>query len=188
MTIYIDKSGDYYNHDRSYYGNGCSGGDGSITPCTSRIVKTNDNEDQKNGTYYNSQSATSGTGGSMSTDNANSSDTFCPLGWQMPYSGTGGDYYDKSRSWNNLFTTYSISFDDGASVDATKLKSYPFSYIASGYFYFFTGKLYVQGNHGLYWSSIIKNINDAYALYVWNAGIRPNNMTNKSNAFVIRCV
>ena len=172
------------SHDHTYYGNGCPGGDGSITPCETRIVKTADNENQKNGTYYTFQAATDSTGGAITTDNTNSSDTFCPLGWQLPYSGTGGDYYDKSRSWKYLFSKYSL-IDDQAS--ATKLKSYLFSYVYSGYYRWGTGRLYYQNNGGYYWSSTVVSSTHAYYLNTWSSAVRPAVTDNKAYGFTVRC-
>ena len=185
LTIYTDTD---VTHNHTYIGNGCSGGDGSITPCETRIVKTADNENQKNGTYYNFQAETDGTGGAITTDNANSSDTFCPLGWQLPYSGTDGDYYDKSRSWNKLFTDYNIAFDDGTAAGATKIKSYPFSYVYSGYYNWGTGRLYSQSSSGGYWSSTVVSSTSAYNMYTWSSAVRPASTFGKAGGFAIRCV
>ena len=199
MTIAPYKDGTVTN-DHSYYGRGCkndwgTGGDGgSQTPCADsdaggRYVKTADNETQKNGTYFNYQAATSGTGGAIKTDNTNSSDTFCPLGWQLPYSGKGGDYYDKSRSWNYLFASYNIGFDSQESAtSATKIKSYPFSYVYNGNYFWYSGRLYNQGKTGFYWSSTIINSTNAYNLSTWSTGIRPSDAGNKVHGFAIRCV
>ena len=182
LTVYKDTN---VSHDYTYIGNGCPGGDGSITPCENRIVKTADDEDQKNGTYYHFQAATSGTGAAIATDNTDSPDTFCPLGWQLPYSGTGGDYYNQSKSWNYLFNKYSIVDDE---TSATKVKSYPFSYVYSGYYNWYTGRLYLQSNNGIYWSSTIVNSTDAYRLHTWSSGIRPANAGGKAQGFALRCV
>ena len=187
-----------YSHDHTYYGRGCSNGwgsdgsGGSITPCADsdaggRYVETADNETQKNGTYYNFQAASTGSGGAITTDNTNSPDTFCPLGWQLPYSGTSGDYYDKSKSWNYLLTTYSIELDDGTEVDASKIKSYPFSYVYSGYYYWTVGRLYHQSVNGYYWSSTIVSSTNAYLLYTWSSGIRPAYSNNKVLGITFRC-
>ena len=185
LTVYADSN---VSHDHTYIGNGCSGGDGSITPCETRIVQTADNENQKNGTYYNFQAATDGSGGAITTDNTNSSDTFCPLGWQLPYGGTGGAYYDKSRSWNKLFTDYSIAFDDGTAAGATKIKSYPFSYVYSGYYFWGTGRLYYQGNSGHYWSSTVVSSTSAYYLSTWSSVIKPARTDGKARGYTLRYV
>ena len=182
MTIFIDNNA---THDHTYYGNGCSGGDGSATPCSTRIIQTADSENQENGTYFSFQAATSGFGGTIETENTNSSDTFCPLGWQLPYSGTGGDYYNKSKSWNYLFNKYSIVDDE---TSATKVKSYPFSYVYSGYYNWNTGRLYVQSNAGNYWSSTVVSSPVAYLLHTWSSVVRPANTYNKVGGLDIRCV
>ena len=197
MTVAPYKDGTVTN-DHTYYGRGCkngwgtSGEGGSQTPCADsdaggRYVKTADNETQKNGTYFNYQAATSGTGGAMKTDNTNSSDTFCPLGWQLPYSGTGGDYYNKSRSWRYLFTRYDVSFNDGTAADATKIKSYPFSYVYSGRYYWSTGRLYLQSNNGHYWSSTVASSTNAYNLNTWSSGVRPADAHSKASGDAVRC-
>ena len=185
LTVYKDTN---TAHDHTYYGNGCAGGTGSTTPCDTRIVQTADDDSQKNGTYYHFQAATSGSGGAITTDNTNSSDTFCPLGWQLPYSGTGGDYYNKSRSWNKLFTEYNIAFGNGTATDATKIKSYPFSYVYSGDYNWYTGRLYNQSNDGNYWSSTAISSADAYNLNTWSSVVRPAYTLNKAFGNALRCV
>ena len=193
MTIFKDTD---VAHDHTYYGRGCNNGwgtdglGGSATPCQNsnaggRYITTADGETQKNGTYYHFQAATSGTGATVSTTNANSPDTFCPLGWQLPYSGTGGDYYDKSRSWNYLFNKYSIINDE---TSATKVKSYPFSYVYSGNYYWITGRLYHQSNRGIYWSSTIVDRTGAYGLTTWSSVVRPADTPHKAFGQPLRCV
>ena len=192
LTEYIDGN---VSHDHSYYGNGCpndwgdGGKGGSITPCSTRILQTYDNESQKNGTFYVFQSATSGTGGAMSTNNTNSPDTFCPLGWQLPYSGKGGDYYDKSKSWWYLYNQYSITFNQGTRASYEQVSSYPLSYILPGFFHWNMGRLYVQGKNGYYWSSTITNVSDAHRMNVWVQGLNVNESNiYKEDAQPLRCV
>ena len=196
MTVYIDGNA---THDHTYYGRGCKNGwgtdgdGGSITPCPDsdaggRYVKTADNETQKNGTYYNFQAATVGAGGAMATDKTDSSYTFCPLGWQLPYSGTGGDYDDKSRSWNHLFKSYGLHIGDGTATDATKVKSYPFSYVYSGNYIWYTGRLYDQSSNGYYWSSTVVSSTNAYVLLTWSSVVSPAYTYNKARGYTIRRV
>ena len=180
-------------HDHTYYGNGCStaeypeGEDGSTKSCATRIINDGNNQNQKNGTYYNYQAGTNGSGAVISADNTNSPDSFCPLGWQLPYSGTGGDYYDKSRSWDYLFTTYSISFNDGSVADAIKIKSYPFSYAYSGFYRWNSGRLYAQLFSHLSWSSTINNENSIYNLATYSTYVGSAYKTVKSYGNSIRC-
>ena len=138
-------------NNHTYYGLGCPNGwgtdgkGGSDIPCTTRIVQTKDEENQKNGTYYSNLAAVSGSARYESKDNTIAPDTFCPLGWQLPYGGTGGDYYDQSRSWKELLTIYNLISDQSSS---TKFHSYPTSYVESGVFGWFSGRLYYQNSRG----------------------------------------
>ena len=189
LTVYIDTS---VVHDHTYIGNGCpntwgtDGDGGSKTPCNTRIVQSKDGEGQINGSYYSFRAVTSGSGG-LSEDNKNTPDTFCPLGWQLPYSGTGGDYYDKSKSWNYLFTTYNITFDDGTEADRNKVSAYPFSYIYSGTYHWNTGLLYYQGSNGSYWAATVYNSTSSYRLRTGGA-TRPTALDNKTVGYTLRCV
>ena len=187
LTLYNDYN---VEHDHTYHGNGCPNGwgtdgdGGSITPCSTNILKTGDNEDQYSGTNYNFQAATAGTGGPIETDNTNSSDTFCPLGWQLPYGGTGGDYYNKSRSWRYLISEYNIPSDTTGQVI---VRSYPFSYVYTGYFYWGKGRLYSQGDRGSYWPSTINSSTGAYLLNTWPTGVDPAATGSKAVGVALRC-
>ena len=194
LTIYKYDTADWRTKDASYYGRGCTNGwgSGSKTPCSDsesggRIVKERNGEEQKNGTYYHFQAATAGAGGSISTDNTNSPDTFCPLGWQLPYSGTGGNYYDKSKSWRYLFTTYNIGFNPGSSEEAPMIRSYPFSIVYSGTFNWGDGLLYRQTGGGYYWSSTIISDGTAYGLTMDLAGMNVSYTYVKMIGHNVRC-
>ena len=125
-------------HDYSYYGNGCPNdwveslpdhGQSNVS-CSSREIQADDGN-QKIGTYYNFSAATIHTNRTL-YENQNAPDTFCPLGWQLPYGGTGGDYYDKSRSFDYLIDEYGIKdLPSGLDKEAAMI-SYPFSLIHSG--------------------------------------------------------
>ena len=186
LTIYIDTN---YSHDHTYYGNGCSVEDypqgelGSKTPCSTRIVRSIDNEDQKNGTYYHFQAATSGSGAAITAENTNSPDTFCPLGWQLPYSGTGGDYYNKSRSWTFLFNSYGIQNN---TAGGTAINSYPLSYILSGRTDWDTSRLYIQTKNAEMWSSTVGG-STAYRLDLFSTGFTMPSAPDKLKGQTLRC-
>ena len=196
MTVYTDTN---YGNDHSYYGRGCKnlwgtdGYSGSQTPCDDsdaggRYVTTADGETQKNGTYYNFQAITDGTGASVSIANTSAPDTFCPLGWQLPYSGTGGDYYDKSRSWKYLFDIYNIVYNSSSLTEAAKIVSYPFSYVYPGYFHWSRGRLYQQSLNGPYWSSIVADGTKGHGIYMWDSYIRVPETNTKYSGNPIRYV
>ena len=192
LTIYIDEK---VNRDHTYYGNGCPnewGGDGSggsKTPCNYRILETSDHEDQEIGTYYHFQAATADTGGStLDTNNTNATDSFCPLGWQLPYSGTGGDYYDKSKSFRKLLIDYSIEFNPPTSADIAKVMSYPLSYIKSGFFRWNFGLLYYASLNGFYWSPTVYDSSISYRFSFDATNLAVANLVDKKSGQALRCV
>ena len=180
------------NDDHSYHGKGCNRAwkdeppynGGSPTACSTSIVPTKDLEDLSIGSYYNFQAATVGTGGSLTTENANAPDSFCPLGWQMPYGGTGGDYYDRSRSWRYLFDSYSSS-----SIHANGGASYPVSLITSGYYSVGNGVLFSMIRNGFYQSNASGNDVAQYMLDTWySSGYLVAEKNSKYMAVPLRCV
>ena len=96
--------------------------------------------------YYDYLAATTGSGGidSLKNNNENSPDTFCPLGWQLPYSGTGGDYYDKSKSFRYLKSMY-LSPDDTEPDIGKKGLKYPMSFARTGIYVTSKGGLALMG-------------------------------------------
>ena len=174
------------NKDLTYYGNGCSVDGGSKKPGSTRIIETYDNENQAMGTYYDYQAAASGSGGTnITADNTNVSDTFCPLGWQMPYAGTGGDYYDKSRSWSYLFSIYNYN-NNQAGVEG--ILSYPLSNIQAGNIYWPTITLYDMTIMSRLWSTTNSADWGAYRLSVHLEGKNYLIGTGgKGNGHSVRC-
>ena len=170
----------------TFYGNGCAIGAGSKVACSTRLVSTYDGETQENGTLYSTVSAYTGYSTPGTTaDNSLSLDSFCPLGWQLPYSGTGGDYYDKSKSWKYLFeTAYSLSSDVAGSQS---IRSYPLSYVPSGGYELRQGVSYAQGGSTILWSLARKDGARSYRL---NAGSSAYYLEFNSNGYgyALRCV
>ena len=176
-------------HDHSFYGNGClqedvqGGVSYSYETCSTRVIGTYMNaEYQDIGVYYNYQATSAGSGASLNTDNANIPDTFCPLGWQIPYGGTGGDYYDKSRSWRFLFNKYNALTTD------KKLGSYPLDFVLSSHYGWHAGLLFVL-NGALFYTGTVNATNGAYWFVSWsfNAPGFQNDSITKSDGYPIRC-
>ncbi len=179
--------------DRTYYGNGCTNSwdehdttlhGGSTVSCSSRIVETHDHENQSIGAYYTYQAASAGSGGAIETDNTNSPDSFCPLGWQMPYGGTDGDYYDKSKSIKYWYDTYEYT---GSWASNEKVRSYPFSAIQSGDYYGASGVLMRMTVNGNYFTQTVSSENGVYRLML-TSGVGMETPTSKYIGFPIRCV
>ena len=188
----LASGGSTTNRDRTFYGNGCPNFwkdepplyGGSDTACSTRIVQTTDNESQKNGTSYSYMAASSGSGGTgLTSDNTIVSDTFCPLGWQLPYGGTGGDYYDKSRSWKYIYSSTMYS--------ESTLGRYPISLAPAGYFNFESGTAYIQEWYGDYSSSTSKAAALNYRIRVsrqTGQSLPADSTVGKSIGLAIRCV
>ena len=187
-TDISDKADGLVAHDHTYFGNGCPGDDSqpeSYESCSSKTEPTFDGETQNIGSYYNFQAATASSGVALSEANTIAPDTFCPLGWQMPYSGTGGDYYDKSRSWKVLTEEYEYG---DTSSGAAGLKSYPIDYVYSGNYFWNRGRLYALNNNGYYWSSTIWNDSSAANLSTWADKVSIAASNHKALGVNIRCI
>ena len=182
-------------HDHTYYGNGCQRWwdssephqGGSITACETREVETEDNETLLNGTYYHASAAFVGSYSIGIDMNTLIPDTFCPLGWQLPYSGTGGDYYDKSKSWRYLITEYNIPSD---ATGQAIIRSYPFSYVKGGVYYWHLGALWYQNYRGHYWGDTKDAGNSIFTLGITNVNVEYANTEVSYPSFgnTLRCV
>ena len=159
LTVYAD---DAINHNHTYYGNGCYGSqaEGVKTPCSTRLTDTADGETLENGTYYHFQAATAGTGAAIETDNTNTPDSFCPLGWQLPYGGSGGDYYDQSKSGKYLLVQYG-AWDN---TEGLKMLKYPLSFVYAGGYNWEIGTLNSFGAGGYYITSTIHTWRSMYRI------------------------
>ncbi len=178
------------NWNNVYYGLGCTNGwdtnigapsyGGSATSCSIRNVNTVDNETQSIGTYYTYHTSTLGSIGSLAEDNANAPDSFCPLGWQIPYGGTGGVYYDKSKSWKYLVETiYQLSRTSG-----NVLQRYPFSIIRSGGYV--NGYLHFTNGLGRLNTSTISSSAGYYLAMI--SGDYQIGSVSRGEAYPLRCV
>ena len=177
------------NHDHTYIGNGCPGGDDapdSFVSCSTNIAPTADSENLVIGSYYNYMAATTGSGGTtLSDNNTITPDTFCPLGWQLPYGGTGGDYYDKSKSYKYLLDEY--GYMDSTEEGGYGAMSYPLSNNPGGRRNS-TGGLRFLGSHGYYFTSTVKTSIDVYRFATAFGTVISTSDIIKNMQYPIRCV
>ena len=157
--IHTGKSMPDWGNDGTYYGNGCPNSwnndipttyGGSDVSCSSRLIEANDGETQSIGTYYNYSAAVAGLSIQETVADTSAPNSFCPFGWQLPYRGTGGDYYEQSKYWDYLLSTYHLILYDVA--DGIKFGLYPLSFVRSGFYRFNIAYLFDQGILGRYWS------------------------------------
>ena len=66
-------------------------------------------------------------------------------------------------------------------------RSYPLSYVYSGYYFWLTGMLYDQTGGGRYWPSSISNSNYSFDLHIENTRLVKSGGGNKRIGFSLRC-
>ncbi len=166
-----------YTHEHTYFGNGGSGS----SVGTSYQTTTYDGETQKIGTYYNFQAATVGTGASLSTDGEQAPDSFCPAGWQLAIGGN----QNTNKAFKALLSSYSIANNNTGSIAG---RSYPLSYLLSGYYSWSSGRLGYLGSYGYWWSNTIEGGGNAYFLIIYEDEIFADAYNSMSGGFPLRCV
>ena len=174
--------------DNTYYGNGCPNGwdNGSDYSCSSKIAQTLDGETQDIGTYFNYAATSAGSLTDESTDVIIIPDSFCPLGWQLPYSGTGGDYYDTPKSWKNILGYYNIEYL--VLGDGNKIRYYPLSEILSGtYFWGGFNKLVTFGGSGYVWTNT-QDVNRTASKLAFNTEKLTYASDSYASGYQIRCI
>ena len=78
-----------------------------------------------------------------------------------------------------------VPLDSTGSLGA---RSYPLSYVYSGYYYWVTGRLYYQTLIGDYWSSSIVSSTNSYNLNMGSTRLLKANSVNKRLGYALRCV
>lgn len=109
------------------------------------------------GNYYQWNTATAGTGGTMTSGNAAGS--ICPKGWRLPTSGTDGGEFRQLTAAGNI------------NSDVTKLVSAPYYFVRGGVVWSATNPFAHAGYAGRYWSSTSADYasgEHSYLLYFWN--------------------
>ncbi len=170
-----------YTHEHTYFGNG-NGPSGSLTTVgTTYQTTTYDGEAQKIGTYYNFQAATIGTGAALTDDGEQAPDSFCPNGWQLAIGGN----QNTNKAFKALLSSYSIANNNTGSIAG---RSYPLSYLLSGNYYWYYGRLSHLGSYGNWWSNTIEGGGRAYYLTIGEDGIYADDNYGMDLGFPLRCV
>ncbi|MBQ3325890.1 hypothetical protein IJG79_01950 [Candidatus Saccharibacteria bacterium] len=68
------------------------------------------------------------------------------------------------------------------------MHSYPLDYVYSGFYYWYTGRLYRQGSNAYLWSSTIVSSTNAYSLHTWSTAVQPAESNTKVLGIALRCV
>ena len=126
--------------------------------------------DSTYGGYYTFYTATAGTGGSsLATDGANAPSSICPKGWRLPTGGSSGEF---QTLYNNYNSVALMQGDPG--------------FVLPGIVY--NGSMYGQGSNGNFWSSTVRNANNAYDLRLDSSDVSPAYHAGKDLGYSVRCV
>ena len=125
------------------------------------------------GNWYSWSASTAG--GQSSSKEPNS---ICPKGWQL----TTNTATDSKSYYYLIRTTYNIQETDSDS----RVRPLPMSFIRSGNYTL--GSLNLRGSYGRYWSAVGGSSTGAYYLDFRSGYLNPQNASNKSYGFAVRCV
>ena len=123
------------------------------------------------GNFYQWNAATAGTGGTIN-NYANATDSICPKGWQLPTSGSGGEF-------DTLV----------GDLNSTTITQAPYYFNPSGYV--LSGSLRSAGSSGYYWSSTaLSSSSYAYYLDFTSGYVAPSNggIRARYYGFSVRCL
>ncbi len=177
LANYLDSNA---THEHTYFGNGY-GPNYSTSVGTTYQTTTYDGETQKIGTYYNFQAATVGTGAALANEGDQAPDSFCPAGWQLPIGGN----QDVNKAFQKVLNSYNISSNSAGSNAG---RSYPLSYLLSGYYYWYNGRLSSLGSDGYWWSNTFEGGGYAYNLGILEDEIYADGNSPMYDGFPLRCV
>lgn len=131
--------------------------------------------DEVYGGYYTWQTATAGTGSSVSNGNAPGS--ICPKGWRLPTGDSGGEFEALNNAYGGIT-------DSSAHLIATPLPGF----LANGYIGVGNGNIYDQTSYGHYWSSTALGAASAYILQFDRSSVSPMGNSYRPAGFSVRCI
>ena len=155
------------------------GASGQDTPCYS---------------YYSWDTATLGSGRSISTDNTDADYSICPKNWKLPtsrYTATFDATTAQDSDFYNLATNYGMStgvwgqstsnFYNQAGPSTT-----PDFLLAGSYF---DGSFGAVGSYGLYWSATsFSNSTNARSLFFYSGDVYSTSNSNRRLGYSVRCL
>ena len=139
-------------------------------------------EHGKIGNYYNWSAAVASNDTTTRVDNThnaiadNPKNSICPKGWRLTRSSSIDAYND----FKSLYTAYSSSI--------SKANGYPLWLVRAGTVS--NGVLGNSGNYGLYWSSTVNSVSNAYNLFIVSGNFNPSDSSyyGRLSGFSVRCV
>ena len=142
------------------------------------------------GNYYQWNTATAGTGGTITNQDAEGS--VCPKGWELPSSGDSAASPSTTKNtFARLLSKYGVASSLTGTVDGVNynIAEAPLYFVRSGSTNIDTSKLRVLGQGGDYWAGTpYSNPNDAYRMSFNNARIGTANTSLRWDGYPLRCV
>ena len=123
------------------------------------------------GNLYQFNTATAGTGASVTSRGDNASSSICPKGWKLPTSGS-------SDPGSFAYLTNGVS---SSSIIKT-----PYYFTPAGYVY--SGSLRGAGTGGFYRSSTAYSSYRAYYLNFYSGAVNPSDLDSRYEGFSVRCL
>ena len=136
------------------------------------------------GNYYSWNTATAGTGASITSDGGKAPDSICPKGFKLPISRS-----NDNGSFYYLLNQY--EFTDSAGSGVNSITRAPLFFVRSGFVYPSRLQWGSAGYAGYYWSSSANLSSQAYNLYFNSKFVNTSydySLYTRRDGFSVRCV
>ena len=142
-------------------------------------------------TETSNDTATAGTGSSVTTNRQNAPASVCPKGWKLPTGFLGDDHtYEQDSDFLNLMTTYGYERDTWYwNMTETGRQAFEsaFAPLYAGYYY--TGSFYNGGVGAYYWASTVLGAGSAYSAYFDTGGGAYSAVSSiRYDGYQVRCI
>ena len=142
--------------------------------------------------YYSWDTATVGSGRSISTDNTDAPYSICPKGWHLPNTRSGTDSTSDFRALVialggvPTIQTYDSSTDPTGATIYNKLAASPNNFLRGGYYY--GSSFYGGGSFGYYWSATSRSSTNARYLTFYSSYVNSAGGNDRRYGFSVRCI
>ena len=142
--------------------------------------------------YYSWDTATVGSGRSITANNTDAPYSICPKGWHLPNTRSGTNDTADFRKLMTLLggsadiQTYTADTTPTGATIFSGLSSDPLNYLRAGFYYGST--FYYGGGDGRYWSATSNSGTSARNLYFDSTSVYSADSLGRRDGFSVRCV